>query len=167
MQWSSLQCGSRHGYMHLCVWGQSVFQRVESTACETEQQSTLTEKLPFCYPSLHPPALHSPLASHFFLLPPLSSVFSLFLSLSLPPLVFLSGLRGMLSGPITQEAGIAEMSARKEAREQEGWGSGETGKWRQLQGEETGWKLRCMKIRWKSSKLNMRTHLEIDGCPAS
>lgn len=105
-----------------------MFQRVESTACETEQQSTLTEKLPFCYPSLHPPALHSPLASHFFLLPPLSSVFPLFLSLSLPPLVFLSGLRGMLSGPITQEAGITEMSARKEAREQEGWGSRETGK---------------------------------------
>lgn len=112
-----------------------MFQRVESTACETEQQSTLTEKLPFCYPSLHPPC--PTLSASLSLLPsspPLSSVFSLFLSL--PPLVFLSGLRGMLSGPITQEAGIAEMSARKEAREQEGWGSGETGKWRQLQGEE-------------------------------
>lgn len=104
-----------------------MFQRVESTVCETEQQSTLTEKLPFCYPSFPP---GSPLDSHFH--PPphptLCLLFPLFLSLSLPPLVFLSGLRGMLSGPITQEAGITEMSTREEAREKEGWGSRETGR---------------------------------------
>lgn len=170
MQWSSLQWGSRHGYMHLCVWGQSVFQRVESTACETEQQSTLTEKLPFCYPSLHPPALHSPLASHFFLLPP-------------PPLFCVLPLPFSFS----TSTGLSKWSQRnalwsnnpggwhrRDEREKGGERTRRLGEWRNWEmetvarrGEETGWKLRCMKIRWKSSKLNMRTHLEIDGCPAS
>lgn len=38
---------------------------------------------------------------------------------AIPPLVFLSGLKGMLSGPITQEAGIAQTRARSEEEEQE------------------------------------------------
>lgn len=89
-------------------------QSVESTVCETEQQSTLTEKLPFRYPSL-PQALHQHLTSSFS--PPLCLLFPLFPSLLLPLLVFLSGLKGMLSGPITQEAGITETSAREEEEE--------------------------------------------------
>lgn len=64
----------------------------------------------------------------------------------------------MLSGPITQEAGITETSAREE---EEGRGR-EAGTRRQLRGGrkelvvEGGevCELRCMKIKWKVTELN-------------
>lgn len=118
-------------------------------------------------PPYTPPALHSPLASHFFLLPP-----PLFCVLPLP---------------FSTSTGLSKWSQRnalwsnnpggwhrRDEREKGGERTRRLGEWRNWEmetvarrGEETGWKLRCMKIRWKSSKLNMRTHLEIDGCPAS
>lgn len=104
---------------------QSVSRRVESAACETEQQSTLTEKLPFRYPPPLPPR-PSTVASHFFLHPLLflCLLFLLFRTLLLPLLVFLSGLKGMLSGPITQDAGISEIQSREKGGERNEGGLG-------------------------------------------
>lgn len=140
--------------MCVCVSVQSVFQLVESTVWEMEQQSTLTEKLPFCYPSF-PEALYWPLTSSFF--PPLCLLFPSFLSLPLPLLVFLSGLKGMLSGPITQETGITETRARRVEK------MGEVGGVEEKPGEGDSCKeggrrgrrgeLRCTKISWKVTEL--------------
>lgn len=97
------------------LYVQSVSQRVESTVRETEQQPTLTEKLPFLTNPPSPQALLyslAPLPHHF-----LCFLFHLFFPLPLPRLVFLSGLKGMLSGPITQEDGITKTRASEEERE--------------------------------------------------
>lgn len=58
---------------------------------------------------------------------------------AIPPLVFLSGLKGMLSGPITQEAGITQDESKRRRRrgeeeEEEEGGSGGAGTRRQLRG---------------------------------
>lgn len=124
---------------------------MESAVCETEQQSTLTEKLPFRYPSFLPPPRPSTVASHFFLHPLrfLCLLFLLFRTLLLPLLVFLSGLKGMLSGPITQEAGISEIQSGEKGgeRNEGGWGGKEAGRRRQLWGGRGGEReLRCTKI---------------------
>lgn len=62
----------------------------------------------------------------------------------------------MLSGPITQEAGITETRVREEEREQ-----GRLGRWRNgeeetvVRREEELEKLRCMKTSWKVTELQI------------
>lgn len=112
-------------------------RRAESTVCETEQQSTLTEKNFYSSPWAPRYSL-SRLPS-----PPdfLCFLFLLFPSPpAIPRLVFLSGLKGMLSGPITQEAGITETSAREE---EEGRGR-EAGTRRQLRGGRKELAVECV-----------------------
>lgn len=62
----------------------------------------------------------------------------------------------MLSGPITQEAGISEIQSGEKGgeRNEGGWGGKEAGRRRQLWGGRGGEReLRCTKISWEVTEL--------------